>query len=84
MLIFTFPFVFLVHYLDKTVIIVKEDFADGWIILNSFLSLHITLNLWIDENFLTAEFSRSKLFMERKTARGRSQRVVNPFRKSFH
>ena len=49
MLIFTFPFVFLLNYLDKTVIIVKEDFADGWIILNSFLSLHITLNLRIYE-----------------------------------
>ena len=77
MLIFTFPFVFLLNYLDKTVIIVKEDFADGWIILNSFLSLHITLNLWIDENSWKTELDVPK-------ARGRPKSVVNPFRKSFH
>ena len=41
---------FLVVYLDKTVIIMKEHFANGWIILNSFLGLHITLDLWIDDN----------------------------------
>ena len=84
MLIFTVPFVFLLNYLDKTVIVMKEYFTNGLIVLNSFLSLHITLNLRIDENFWTTEFSRSKLFMQRKTARGRPKSAVNPFRESFH
>ena len=50
-----FSGVFLDVHLDKTVIIMKEHFTNGWIILNSFLGLHITLDLWIDENSWTSE-----------------------------